>query len=121
MENMVPEDVPLLYWAGAGWLAAISIDMFDVGLSMNLDKAAALMDRAYALEPDFGRGIIDDFYILYYSSVPEGMGGSKEKAKYHFNRAVQLSEGLNPSPYLSYATTISVQNQNAEEYRSLLE
>jgi len=121
MENLTIEDVPLLYWSAAGWLAAISIDIFDVGLSMNLDKAAVLMDRAYALEPDFGKGMIDDFYILYYASVPEGMGGSREKAKYHFDRAVELSEGLNPSPYLSYATTISIQDQNADEYRSLLE
>ena len=121
LENLTLEEVPLLYWSGAGWLAAISIDIFDVELSMNLDKAAVLMDRAYELDPDFGRGVIDDFYILYYASVPEGMGGSREKALYHFKRAVEISQGANPSPYLSLATTLSIQDQNADEYKMLLE
>ncbi len=121
LTEMTLEDVPFLYWAAAGWLAAISINIFDVGLTMDVDKPVGLINRAYELEPDFGSGMIDDFYILYYASMPDGMGGSEEKARYHFQRAVDLSEGTNPSPYVSLATTLSIRKQDADEYRMLLE
>jgi len=120
LPEMTEEDVPSLYWAAAGWFAAISINIFDVGLTIDIEKAVALMERAYELDPDFGDGMIDDFYILYYSSMPEGMGGSEEKARFHFARVVELSEGNNPSPYVSLATTLSIQKQDAEEFQDLL-
>jgi predicted anti-sigma-YlaC factor YlaD len=120
LSEMTEEDVASLYWAAAGWVAAISINIFDVGLTIDVDKAVALMDRAYEIEPDFGVGMIDDFYILYYSSMPEGMGGSEEKARFHFARAVELSGGNNPSPYVSLATSLSIQKQDAGEFRELL-
>lgn len=118
--GMTEEDVPYLYWSAAGWFAAIAINVFDLELTLRIPKAKALMDRAYELDPDFGNGTIDDFYILFYASMPPDMGGDPEKARYHFARAVELSGGTNPSPYLSLATTLSIANQDVEEFINLL-
>ena len=48
------------------------------------------------------------------------MGGSQEKARYHFEKAVEYSGGLSPSPYVALASTVSVANQDVEEFQQLL-
>lgn len=121
LKEMSAEDVPYLYWSAAGWFGAISIDVFDLKLSAHIPQAGKLMNRAYELDPDFSNGMIHEFYILYYASLPPEMGGDKEKARYHFRRAVELTNGLSASPYVSLATTLSVANQDRSEFRKLLE
>jgi predicted anti-sigma-YlaC factor YlaD len=114
------KDVPLLYWAGAGWLGAYAIDPFDMDLGMTLPAAAALMNRVLELEADYAGGAIHEFYILYYGSLPDYMGGSLQKARDHFAKAIAISAGKSATPYISLATTVSVKEQNLEEFRSLL-
>lgn len=113
-------DVPYLYWCSAGWMGAISIDSFDVRLGMTRDNAIALMDRALEIDETWGDGTIHEFYITYYGALPVMLGGSEEKARYHFERAVELSEGRKPGPYVALATAVSVKNQDVEEFRELL-
>ncbi|MCX6557929.1 MAG: TRAP transporter TatT component family protein [Candidatus Aminicenantes bacterium] len=114
------KDVPLLYWAGAGWLGAYAIDPFDMDLGMTLPAAAALMNRVLELEADYSGGAIHEFYILYYGSLPDYMGGSLQKAREHFEKAIAISAGKSATPYISLATTVAVKEQNLEEFRSLL-
>lgn len=117
---MKKEDVPFLYWAAAGWLGAFAIDPFDMKLGMTVPGAAALMDRVLQLDPQFNQGAIHDFYVLYYGSMPDYMGGDFNKARRHFKKAVEVSGGKITSPYLSLATTVSVKEQNLEEFKQLL-
>jgi predicted anti-sigma-YlaC factor YlaD len=114
------KDAPLLYWAGAGWLGAFAIDPFDMDLGISLPAAAALIDRVYRLDPDYAVGAIHEFYILYYGSLPEYMGGSLKKAREHYRQALDLSRGRSATPYLSLATAVTVKEQNLKEFKELL-
>jgi predicted anti-sigma-YlaC factor YlaD len=114
------KDVPLLYWAGAGWLGAYAIDPFDMDLGMTMPAAGALMNRVLELEENYAGGAIHEFYILYYGSLPEYMGGSLRKAREQFDKAVAISAGKSSTPYIALATTVSVKEQNLGEYQSLL-
>ena len=105
-------DVPLLYWAAAGGFAAYSIDVFDFSLGYSIPEWGAMMARAYELDPDFNEGAIDEFYIQYYASLPDSMGGDKDKAEIHFKRALEKSGGLMASPYVSYAKSVCADAQN---------
>jgi predicted anti-sigma-YlaC factor YlaD len=116
----VVEDVPLLFWTSASWLGAFSTDTFDMELLLSLSKPIALMNRALELDESYLNGIIHDTLISIYGSLPEAMGGSREKARYHFRKAVEYSNGLSPSPYVALASTVSVANQDVEEFRRLL-
>ncbi len=120
ISRFTEEDIDDLYWGAAGWFAAIAINVFDFELMYQIPMAKAMMDRAYELDPDYADGTIDDFYILYYASLPADLGGSAEKAREHFRLAVEKSDGQNASPYLSLATTLSIQNQDLEEFENLL-
>jgi len=114
-------DVPLLYWTAAASMAAFSLDPFDVRLGVRIAEAASLMARAYELDPDFGGGAIDDFYISFYGTLPDGLGGSKALARVHFERALAKTGGRAAGPYLSYALAMAVPGQDYAEFRRLLD
>jgi predicted anti-sigma-YlaC factor YlaD len=114
------EDVPLLYWAVAGGLSAYSLDVFDFELGSRIPEWGAMIARAYELDPDFNNGAIDDFYILYYGSLPETLGGDKEKAEIHFKRALEKTKGLAAGPYVSYASSICVPDQDFSAFQENL-
>ncbi len=120
LSQMDSEDVPFLYWCSAGWMGAVSLDSFDAKLGMTRNTAIALMDRAFDIDETWGDGTIHEFYITYYGSLPEMLGGSEEKARFHFSRAIELSEGRKAGPYVSLATAVTVRNQDVEEFRELL-
>ena len=122
--NYKKEDVGTLYWLGAGLMSAITIDFTDPQFAPFRDTAARIMFIAYELDPDYSDGVLHEYFLMFYASMPEGMGGSLEKAKYHYARAVELSQGRKISPYIAYATTISIHNQTKEgieEFKKMLE
>ncbi len=114
------DDVTALYWTGVSWMAAISIGKDDAALLSDLPQAEALVYRAYALEPDYDDGAIESFLITYEGGKPAAMGGSAQKARDHFKRAVELSKGTQLGPYLNLAEAVDEQTQNQVEFVDLL-
>ena len=113
-------DVPYLYWAAASWMGAFSTEPFDMELMLTLARPLALMARAYQLEPGYNKGAIDEFYISVYGSLPASLGGSQEKAREHFRKAVELAGGLTAGPYVALASVVDIPTQNLKEFRELL-
>jgi predicted anti-sigma-YlaC factor YlaD len=115
------EDVGLLYWTVAGGLAAYSLDLLDFELNAKIPEWSMMIKRAYELDPDFGGATLDEFLLLFYASLPEMMGGDKDRAKEHFNRAMEKTGGRSTSAYISYAQSICVPAQDYETYKDYLE
>lgn len=116
---MKADEVPALYWTGASWGAAITLGLDRPEFVADLPVVRALMDRALALDEDYSRGAIHEVFISL-EGVPPAMGGSPERARKHFDRAVELSRGLSAGPYVSLATSVSVPAQNRAEFEQLL-
>ncbi|MGB9893269.1 MAG: TRAP transporter TatT component family protein [Candidatus Saccharicenans sp.] len=114
------QDIDFLYWAAAGWVAAYSLDPLDMSIGLTLPEAAALMNRVLELDPNYSHGAVHNFYILYYGSLPESLGGDVNKAREHFKLAEALCSGRDTSYLLSLATAVSVKEQNREEFIALL-
>ena len=112
--------VPLVYWTGNAWGAAISISKDDAELTADQSLVEALMRRALALDEEYERGSIHDFFIAWEGGRAS-VGGSLELARKHLERARELSKGTRVSPLVSFAETISVSMQNRKEFQSLLE
>ncbi len=115
------EDVPYLYWAGMAWLGALTTDFFDMELLVTMPRAVALVKRILDLDEDYDNGAVHEFLATYNGSIPREMGGSEEKAREHYRRAIDLSGGAKASTHLALATTVSVRNQDVKEFRELLE
>jgi predicted anti-sigma-YlaC factor YlaD len=123
-EAMAPfgrEDLDLLYWTAAGWLAAFSVDPFDMTLGQTVPRTRAMIERIEELEPGYGNGSLDTFYVSYYGSLPGYLGGDAVKAREHFARAQALAGRSDTSSLLALATTVSVNEQKAAEFKDLLE
>lgn len=113
-------DVPLLYWTGAAWGAAISLSKENAELTADQGLVEALERRALALDEAFGQGAIHDFFISFEGGRPVSAGGSVERARTHLERAVALSGGMRAAPYVSFAEGVSVGTQNRAEFEELL-
>jgi predicted anti-sigma-YlaC factor YlaD len=72
------------------------------------------------LDQDYNNGALHEFFITFDGSRSIAMGGSIERARAHFDRAVKLSEGKKASPYVSLAENVSVGQQNVKEFVKLL-
>jgi predicted anti-sigma-YlaC factor YlaD len=115
------EDVALFYWYSAGILSAYALNPFDIGLGMRVPLLDAMMNRAYELDEDFSGGTLDDFFLLFYASLPEGMGGDMERALVHYKKALEKSQGLSASPYVSYAQSVAIPAQDYESFKENLQ
>jgi len=115
------EDVGFLYWAVAGGMAAYSIDLFDFDLGMRLQEWSMMIQRAYLLDPDYGGATLDEFMLIFYASLPEMMGGSKEKAVEHYNLALKKTGGKSTSAYITYAQSLCVPARDYDTYKDCLE
>ena len=114
------EDVETMYWLGGAWGLAISIGLDQPALAADLPVVRALMMRALELDEDYERGTLHGALITL-ESVPELLGGSPERAREHFRRAVELSEGLDASPYVALTSGVAVATQDRDEFESLLD
>jgi predicted anti-sigma-YlaC factor YlaD len=114
-------DVPFLYWDAAAILSAFAQSPLDIGLSVRVKEAKALVDRAYALDPDWGNGTLDELYIAFYGSMPPSLGGDKALAKEHFDAAVKKEQGKGAGPYVAYATAVSLPDQDYPGFRRLVD
>ena len=113
------DDVPLLYWTAASWGSAIALGLDKPELVIDVPTVRALADRALALDESWGKGAVHEMFISL-DSVPEALGGSAERARGHFKRAVELENGLSPGPYVALAMGVSVAAQDRREFESLL-
>ena len=114
------EDVESVYYLGGAWMLAISLGLDQPALVADLPAARALLDRALELDESFERGALHSAFVTL-ESVGETMGGSYVRAREHFDRAVELSDGQDAGPYLALAAGVSIAEENREEFRELLE
>jgi predicted anti-sigma-YlaC factor YlaD len=115
------KDVPLLYWTALSWAGAVSLSKDNPELIAQLPIAAAMMDRALALDEAFDYGAIHTFLITYEMGRPGGTGDPAERSRQHFERALALSKGLQAGPMVSYAEAVSVQKQDLKQFQTLLD
>ena len=115
------EHVELLYWSAASLGAAISAGGLDhPELLIDWPVVRALAERALALDETWGNGAIPELMITV-ESQGETLGGSEERARQHFARAVEIQRGLSPSPYVALATGVVKSKQDRDEFAKLLE
>jgi predicted anti-sigma-YlaC factor YlaD len=114
------EEVPLLYWTAASWSLAIASSPNIPSLLADLPRCEALMRRALELQEDFDAGAIHEYFVAFEGGRPEAMGGSVERARRHYERAMELAAGKRISPMVTYAETVSVRTQNRAEFLGLL-
>jgi predicted anti-sigma-YlaC factor YlaD len=114
-------DVPLLYWTAASWAAAVSLAKDEPDLIAEMPMVEAMIDRALEMDESYDHGAIHSFLITLEMGRAGAPGPAEERARKHFERALALSDGQLAGPFVSLAESVSVQKQNAGEFKELLE
>ncbi len=114
------KEVPLLYWTAISWAAAISVSKENPDLIADQPVAEALIDRALELDEAYDRGAIHSFLITYEMSRRGGSGKPEDRARRHFERAVELSCGQEAGPYLALAEAVVIPKQDRKEFDRLI-
>lgn len=115
------DDVALLYWTGVAWAAAISLSKDNPYLVSELPIAVALVRRALELDESYDYGAIHVFMISYEMTRVGMDADAAARARRHFERAVELTGGLQASPYVAFAEAASVAERNRKEFEQLLQ
>ena len=114
------DDIEVLYWLGASWGLAISNGLDHPELVADLPAVKALLRHALELDEGYARGSIHGALITL-EGLPREMGGSPERAREHFDRAVELSDGLDASHYVTLASSVSRAAEDRAEFERLLQ
>jgi predicted anti-sigma-YlaC factor YlaD len=120
LEKTKARDVPLLYWTAAAWAGVMALKINDSEVSADQPIVEALARRALALDPSWEMGSIHEFFVSWESGR-SSIGGSKEEALEHYQEALRLSHGLKASPYVTYAESIAVPEQDRAAFTTALE
>jgi predicted anti-sigma-YlaC factor YlaD len=120
IKQLKKDDVPLLYWTATSWAAAITISKTDPDLVADQTVVEAMIDRALELDESYQYGAIHSLLISYEPSRLGAATTPEVRARKHFERAVELSGGMQAAPYLALAEAVCVQKQDKKEFESLL-
>lgn len=110
------DDVPFLYWAGASWAGALSAAKDDLDLIAELPIAGALVGRVLVLDEAYDRGAAHEFLITYEGSRPDG---SRDRARAHYRRALELSDSQKASVYVAFAEAVAIKEQDYAAFAEL--
>ncbi|HCR80586.1 MAG TPA: hypothetical protein DIW42_13680, partial [Alcanivorax sp.] len=78
---------------GGAWAGYIQTHTEDWNAVAELSRVRLLMERVVALDEDYRYGQAHMYLGVLNSILPASLGGRPEQARYHFERAVALSEG----------------------------
>lgn len=88
------EYVPALFWTGLSWGMGVMQTGGDVTQIMKTtDTVNAMMHRVLALDEKFFFGTPHLYLALYYTLVPDSLGGGLEKAEAEFKKVFEITEG----------------------------
>ena len=113
------EDVTLLCWTAASLGLAIAVSTDDAAVLARLPEVEAMVDRALQLDESWDDGALHEFKVVLAGAEPGAR--DYESIRRHYERALELSNGQHAGLYLAYAEAVSVPNQNAAEFRALID
>lgn len=87
------DQVPAIFWTAFAWGGWINLSKDNPRAIFDLRKVKAMMTRVLELDEDFFFGAAHLFLGSVQGALPRMLGGNPEKAKYHFDRCIQISGG----------------------------
>lgn len=113
-------DIPLTYWTAASLGSAISLSRTDPEMIAQLATVEALAGRAFELDPDWNSGALHEMLMSLELANPGADGKTRERVFDHFDRVMELTHSGAAGPYVTLAESVSIQEQNREQFVSLL-
>lgn len=115
------DDVPALFWTANSWLSWIGVSLDNPEALMGLPKVEAILHRILELDESYYYGSTHTILGTYHAAQPKVFGGDPKTAKYHYDKAFEISESRLLVVHLMYAKFYAYQIQDRELYVKTLE
>jgi len=85
-------EVAVLFWTAFAWAGWVNLNRDNPQAVFDLSKVKAMMTRVLELDDTFFFGSAHLFWGSTYGSIPKMLGGDPEKARDHFEKAINISD-----------------------------
>lgn len=113
-------DAPALYWAASAWMAWTALNLDKTEVLMDIPKIEAMLLKVVELDETYYFGSAHAALGAYYASRSKVIGGDPDKAKYHFDRAFEISGSRLFFFHLLYAKYYAYQMQDRALFEDTL-
>ena len=86
------EDVAVVFWAASSWGAWISTHLDSMAAIAQLPRVIYLMEWVLSQDETFLDGAPHVFLGVYHAALPALLGGSPDRAREHFDRALEIGQ-----------------------------
>jgi hypothetical protein len=119
LSSLTKADVPDIYWTAISWGGALSLADNQLLRLGELAVVRGLLVRALDLDETWEAGALHEA-IIPLEGLPVFVGGSPQRAREHFERAVALSKGESAFAYLAMASSVAQPARDRPEFERLL-
>lgn len=119
VQKLTAKEIPFMYWTALSWAGALAASR-DFFMLPQIPLFEALLDRALELNEAYDAGALHAFMITFEMVSPTRKGDKAAKAKQHFDRAIELSHGKQPGPYVTYAESVLLPAKDRPQFEAML-
>lgn len=112
LQHLQKADVPSLFWTAYGWAGAIHWSRDRPDMVADIPRVLAMMHRVLELDEAYFHAGPHLFFGVYYASRSPTLGGNPSRAKFHLDRALDLTGGASLLVHLFIADPYAVQIQD---------
>lgn len=91
-QHLGKEDVAVVFWAASSWGAWISTHLDSMAAIAQLPRVTYLMEWVLTQDETFLDGAPHVFLGVYHAALPALLGGSPDRARKHFDRALEIGQ-----------------------------
>ena len=121
LNGLGKDDVPYMFWTATCWGSWIRLNMDSMAALAELPRVEALMKRVLVVDEQFYYGGPHLFMGIWFASRPKIAGGDLSKARHHFNKALELSQGKFLMTQIYYADQYARKTFDKDLFVSTLE
>jgi tetratricopeptide (TPR) repeat protein len=103
LEGVRDKDIDALYSYAVGWLSHLDATSEDWTAVAELPRVQAALERALAIDDTYESGAVHAYLGILNSLRPPALGGQPDRAREHFERALELTAGRDLSIKVEYA------------------
>ena len=118
--NFKIQHISNLYWTAASIGGLIKSGKGSPETVVLLPQVGLLLNTALELDPSWGNGSVYTALISYTMAEFQVSKAKKETVKFYFEEAVRLSNGKDAGTFVAYAESVSIKNQDKNEFIQLL-
>ena len=121
LEKRSAADADNLFWGSYGWLAWIEQQQGSPAAMADLVTVEKIMARLLELDDTVEQGSTHLFFGTLYGSKPQMIGGDPERSRFHFERALEISDRSFLMAQVLFAATYARMAFDQELHDGLLE